>query len=46
MDVETLYAALKKVQEPKGYYFSRETDRVTDLLAALLHNKERYGYMA
>lgn len=45
MDAEALYTALKKVQEPKGYHFSRDKERVMELLAALLHNKERYGYM-
>lgn len=46
MDVQTLYENLKRVQEPKGYYFNRNKDTVMELLAALLVNKERYGYMA
>jgi len=46
MDAEGLYAKLKKVQEPKGYYFSNNHERVMELLEALLINKERYGYMA
>ncbi len=37
---------LKKSQEPKGYYFNRDKERVFELLAGLLANKERYGYMA
>ena len=45
MDVEELYQMLKKSQEPKGYYFNQDRERVFDLLAALLFNKERYGYM-
>jgi ferredoxin-thioredoxin reductase catalytic subunit len=45
MDVETLYQTLKKSQEPKGYYFNKDKDRVFDLLEGLLINKERYGYM-
>ncbi len=45
-DVETLYTMLRKVQEPKGYYFNKDKDRVFDLLEALLTNKERYGYMS
>ena len=45
MNAEQLYEMLKKVQEPKGYYFSDDTERVTDLMQALLANKERYGYM-
>jgi ferredoxin-thioredoxin reductase catalytic chain len=36
---------LKKVQEPKGYFFSRDTEKVMDLMEGLLLNKERYGYM-
>ena len=45
MDVEKLYSMLKKVQEPKGYYFNRDKERVLELLGALITNKERYGYM-
>ncbi len=46
MDVETLYEKLKQLNEPKGYDFNNDRDRVFDLLEALLLNKERYGYMA
>jgi ferredoxin-thioredoxin reductase catalytic chain len=46
MDAAKLYDALKKVQEPKGYYFSKDREHVDGLLEALLINKERYGYMA
>jgi len=42
---EKLYEMLKKVQEPKGFYFSKDKDRVMELMEALLANKERYGYM-
>jgi ferredoxin-thioredoxin reductase catalytic chain len=45
-DAEQLYEMLKKVQEPKGYYFNKDRNRVVELLEALLVNKERYGYMA
>jgi ferredoxin-thioredoxin reductase catalytic subunit len=44
--VEELYERLKKVQEPKGYYFDKDKNRVFELLEALLVNKERYGYMS
>jgi len=44
-DAEGLYESLKKLQEPKGYYFNKEKERVMELLDALLLNKERYGYM-
>ncbi len=45
MQASELYDMLRKVQEPKGYYFSKDKARVDDLMAALLVNKERYGYM-
>ena len=45
MTKEELFEMLKKVQEPKGYYFSDDMERVMDLMDALLANKERYGYM-
>ena len=45
MNAQELYERLKKVQEPKGYYFNNDKERVFDLLEALLVNKDRYGYM-
>jgi ferredoxin-thioredoxin reductase catalytic subunit len=45
MDANELYERMKKVQEPKGYYFNSDKERTFELLEALLHNKERYGYM-
>lgn len=45
MTPEKLYEQLRSVQEPKGYFFNKDRDLVTDLLSALLTNKERYGYM-
>lgn len=44
-DVEKLYEMLKKVQEAKGYYFNKKRDRTFELLAGLIVNKKRYGYM-
>ncbi|MEA3231790.1 MAG: ferredoxin-thioredoxin reductase catalytic domain-containing protein [Thermodesulfobacteriota bacterium] len=46
MQPEKLYELLKKIQEAKGYYFSKDKERVFELLEALLTNKDRYGYMA
>jgi ferredoxin-thioredoxin reductase catalytic chain len=43
--VEQLYDMLKRAQEPKGYCFNRDRERVDDLLEGLLVNRERYGYM-
>ena len=45
-EVEKLHETLRKVQEPKGYYFNKDRDRVFELLEALLVNKGRYGYMS
>ena len=45
-EVEQLYEMLRKIQEPKGYYFNRDVERVFELLEALLVNKNRYGYMS
>ena len=44
-ETEKLYEALKKIQEPKGFFFNADRERVFDLLESLLINKERYGYM-
>lgn len=46
MKAEELYEVLRKSQEPKGYYFNKDRQRVMDLMEALLVNKQRYGYMA
>ena len=45
MEVEKLYNMLKNAQEPKGYFFNDDKQRVFELLEALTINKERYGYM-
>jgi ferredoxin-thioredoxin reductase catalytic subunit len=45
MTAEELFNMLKGAQEPKGYFFNADKDRVFELLEALLVNKERYGYM-
>ena len=45
MNASELYEMLKKIQEPKGYFFSSDHELVLDLLGSLLVNKERYGYM-
>jgi len=43
--VGNLYKRLKPVNEKRGYFFNRDLDMVFELLAGLLLNKERYGYM-
>jgi ferredoxin-thioredoxin reductase catalytic subunit len=44
--VESLYEKLKEIQEPKGYYFNKDRDKVFVLLEGLTKNRERYGYMS
>lgn len=46
LDSEKLFEMLKKVQEPRGYYFNKDREQTFELLEALLINKERYGYMS
>ena len=46
MNAEQLFTALKKIQEPKGYYFNSDMTMTMPLLESLLINKERLGYMA
>jgi ferredoxin-thioredoxin reductase catalytic subunit/glutaredoxin len=45
-EVDDLYDTLRKIQEPKGYYFNRDKEKTFQLLRALLVNKDRYGYMS
>lgn len=45
-EAEKLYETLKSIQEPKGYFFNEDRERVMDLLEALLLNRKRYGYMS
>jgi ferredoxin-thioredoxin reductase catalytic chain len=44
-EIEKLYEMLRKIQEPKGYFFNLDRDKVNELLEGLLTNKQRYGYM-
>lgn len=46
MTAQSLYENLKKLQEPKGYYFNKDMEMTMPLLESLLINKERYGHMA
>ena len=45
-EADALYDTLRKIQEPKGYYFNRDSEKTFQLLRALLVNKDRYGYMS
>ena len=46
MTTEELYETLKKIQEPKGYFFNKDKNLVLTIMRDLLTNKERYGYMS
>ncbi|MHA2039936.1 MAG: ferredoxin-thioredoxin reductase catalytic domain-containing protein [Promethearchaeota archaeon] len=46
IDSNQLYDTLRKLQEPKSYYFNKDHVLVFDLLNSLLINKDRYGYMS
>lgn len=46
MTAEKLYEMLKKIQEPRGFYFNKDMSITLPLLESLLINKEEYGYMA
>lgn len=43
---DELYERLRRVNEPKGYFFNLDREWVDQLLEGLLTNKARYGYMA
>ena len=45
MTAEELYDMMKKVQEPKGFFFNKDREWVLSILSDILINKERYGYM-
>ena len=42
---EGLFKVLQPAQEKRGYFFNRNRDLTLELLAGLLENKQRYGYM-
>jgi len=46
MNASELYDNLKKIQEPKGFYFNDDMSMTMQLLDSLLVNKSRLGYMA
>jgi ferredoxin-thioredoxin reductase catalytic chain len=45
MTPSELYDMMKKVQEPKGFFFNKDKDWVLSILEDILVNKDRYGYM-
>lgn len=46
MKARELFEALKKIQEPKGFYFNKDEEMTLQLLESLLENKDKLGYMA
>ena len=45
-EAQEMYERLKKVNEPKGYFFNQSAPDLTmELIEGLLVNKQRYGYM-
>lgn len=42
---EKLYETLRKIQEPKGYFFNKDREWTNSIISDLLLNKSRYGYM-
>lgn len=46
MEIKDLYESLKKIHEPRGYFFNRDKNLVFELLEALVQNRKTYGYMA
>ena len=46
MDLARFREMVRQAQEPQGYFFNADEALVTELLDALVVNRERYGYMA
>jgi len=45
-EVDNLYDSLRKINEPKGFFFNMDKEKTFELLRSLLINKDRYGYTA
>ena len=45
-EVDDLHDELQIINEPKGYFFNKDTERTFDLLRGLMTNNDRFGYMA
>ena len=46
MDLARFREMVRQAQEPQGYFFNADEALVTELLEALVVNKDRYGYMS
>ena len=45
-EVQKLHDTLKRLQEPRGYFFNTDSEMTSEVLKGLLKNKARYGYMS
>ena len=45
-EVQKLHDTLKRLQEPRGYFFNTDSEMTSEILKGLLKNKARYGYMS
>lgn len=45
MSTDKLFVSLQKINEPHGYFFNCDKAHTMALLAGLVTNKDRYGYM-
>jgi len=45
-ETERYYELIRKIQEPKGYFFNNDRNWAMGIINDLLLNKARYGYMA
>ena len=45
-EVDNLYDSLRKINQPKGFFFNMDREKTFELLRSLLINKDRYGYTA
>lgn len=46
MDLVRFREMVRQAQEPQGYFFNADDALVSELLEALVVNKDRYGYMS
>jgi ferredoxin-thioredoxin reductase catalytic chain len=45
-EAEKFYEILKNIQEPRGFFFNKDREWTLSIIADLVVNKSRYGYMA
>ena len=43
-EVDNLFDSLRKINQPKGFFFNMDREKTFELLRSLLINKDRYGY--